>query len=524
MDKLPNIEKIWWQRNCLFLMLSFDPQFLPCLSQDLGEVVEFQKSQDFDTCVYKLNITNAGGRHLLNRGIWRIADSKTHFSYIPSDEVLDNIENYTRSFPFTGGDKLYFLQFYVSRKSGCPRVNIKSDFYRKSKFIKRDKLTVSLRRKPIGLIYNLFSLIFHAKPNNVLFYSENSEELGGNAQRLFDRMIERGIDDDFNITIRYTDRFSNHFQGFRIFRHIKDAYVLSRQSFVFIEDYCPTLMCLNLRKQTKLVQLWHAGYGFKAVGFKRFGISGSPNPWENPHNRIDFAAVGNGDLKETYSEVFGVEEDCLIDCGMARLEKFLDEQAESDAKTVFNESFPQFAGRKVILFAPTYRGGSQKKANYPSAKIDFFKFASFCRENNACVVFKMHRFIKKKFLIPSEFSDCMVDASKQDLNSLMYSADVLVTDYSSCFYDFLLLDKPVVFYCYDRAYYSATRGVQDDVRDVAPGPIAENFDELIVDLKKSLSERSHKQPKKMLIDRARYGNDLASDIIIDRILFGEKEK
>ncbi|PSQ45737.1 hypothetical protein BRD15_10950 [Halobacteriales archaeon SW_6_65_15] len=66
-----------------------------------------------------------------------------------------------------------------------------------------------------------------------------------------------------------------------------------------------------------------------------------------------------------------------------------------------------------------------------------------------------------------------------DVYPLLRHADALVTDYSSVYFDYLLLDRPVAFYAFDRDRYESERGFYFDYEAVAPGPVADGFAELL---------------------------------------------
>ena len=101
----------------------------------------------------------------------------------------------------------------------------------------------------------------------------------------------------------------------------------------------------------------------------------------------------------------------------------------------------------------------------------------------------------------------------------VYDADVLVTDYSSCFYDCLLLEKPVVFYVPDKVEYSATRGVQRSVDDMAPGIVCDTFPAFVEVLE--TAGYAAVPPDPSMIDRCLEGTGYAADRVIDTVLLGE---
>ena len=74
-----------------------------------------------------------------------------------------------------------------------------------------------------------------------------------------------------------------------------------------------------------------------------------------------------------------------------------------------------------------------------------------------------------------------------EATTLLGAADILITDYSSCFFDYLITDRPIIHYAYDYDYYkNRDRGLYYDIKDVASGPVVETEEELLVAIKDSL--------------------------------------
>lgn len=78
------------------------------------------------------------------------------------------------------------------------------------------------------------------------------------------------------------------------------------------------------------------------------------------------------------------------------------------------------------------------------------------------------------------FGDGITDVSGYgDINDILTAADILVTDYSSVIFDYFLLNKPVIYFIYDREDYSSNRGLYFDFKDYIYGDIASDSDELL---------------------------------------------
>jgi CDP-ribitol ribitolphosphotransferase len=71
----------------------------------------------------------------------------------------------------------------------------------------------------------------------------------------------------------------------------------------------------------------------------------------------------------------------------------------------------------------------------------------------------MHPFIKEKYEIPQEYKTIIFDYYDYDINELIYISDVMITDYSSCAYEFSFFNRPLIFFRYDKEIYEYERPV-----------------------------------------------------------------
>lgn len=468
--------------------------------------------------VFRFSVANAGDRSLLGRGEWSFTlGDGTDLMFDAG--VLLKAESLAKPFFFSKFKQTFTVRFRVQGEVSSPSVTLIAEYYRSDEHPTRQRTLVSLGKKGLALCYRVMRAVSPKRDNHVLFMSENNEQMMGNLKAVHDRMIERGLQDKFDIALN----FRNIFHGrTSLLSWLKTLWLIASSKYIFVEDYSPIFAAIKLDKRTELIQVWHAGFGFKAVGFGRFGIEGSPNPFASCHRKYTYALVGNDALREIYAEVFGIEEEALLSTGMPRLDGFLDPVRAIECRDGFCQRHPSFKGKRVVLFAPTYRGSDQGSAYYDYSRIDFEALYRMCEETDSAVVFKMHRFVQKKVPVPSRYTSLLVDESDLPIESLYYAADVLVTDYSSCFYDYLLLNRPVVFYCYDEEYYEATRGVHRRVTDIAPGPVCHSFEALIDTLKGEAV--LPQEANAMLLDK-HFGNAdyLASDAVIDAVLLGRRD-
>lgn len=512
------ITKVFWKRTYLFFEYdSEDAEEIALCSKESGrKVVMHSKELGPGKQRAKLNIAIAEGREMLDEGMWSVINEHEETIRI-SDEVMFGIEDISRIFRYSQDIFAYTVTFELNgddpENIGI-RMNVA--YMQKNAHKKKQRGKIRLIRMLVNIYYQIIVRLSPNKGNRVLFMSDNMDHIRDNMLAIDRRIRERGLDSEFKVSYHFRNIFGKKQSCFDWIRAVN---AIAKNDIIFVDDYVPVFSLINLYK-TKLIQTWHAGFGFKLVGYARFGIGGSPHPFVSCHRKYDYALVGNDHLREIYSEVFGIEEEALLSTGMPRLDHFLDREHMHRCRRALYEKYGMLLGRKVILFAPTYRGLNQKSAYYDYDKIDRDRLYKWCKENNFSVLFKMHHFIEEPFPVKAEHRDLFIDVAQEQINELFYISDILITDYSSCFYDYLLLGQPVLFFVYDKAYYSATRGVHRPIDSVAPGKICRDFDELMTALQNE--DYGKTEAKEMLIDKCRTSDLFASDKVIDFVLLGKE--
>ena len=165
----------------------------------------------------------------------------------------------------------------------------------------------------------------------------------------------------------------------------------------------------------------------------------------------------------------------FVDTGYPRNDLLLSEPAEplsidSDDPTLQALTDLKAQGKRVVVYAPTFRdtGGGP----FEDAVLSYADLHRFARENGLVVVLKLHPYLATS--PPTlHWPDLMAYDSAKDAAPLLKLADALVTDYSSIYFDFLLLDRPVVFFPYDFSKYRHhDRSFLFDYDELTPGPKA----------------------------------------------------
>lgn len=250
--------------------------------------------------------------------------------------------------------------------------------------------------------------------------------------------------------------------------------------------------------RAKKIQLWH-GIGLKKVGLsdsytKQFDES-LPGRLHNffKGNHIKYDAVVSSSAfftQNKFSKAF--KANAFIETGYPRNDLFFREDNNelyrigADETALSKIQRLKEKGRRIILYAPTFRNSRIDAMS--RGVLDTKELSEFAGKYKAVIVFKFHGITGINLKLSSD-RIIAYDASA-DIQPLLKMTDILITDYSSVYMDFLLLDKPVVFFNYDQEEYARQdRGFILDYDTMTPGPKCRCQQELLTVLGSLLSEK-----------------------------------
>ena len=516
-------------------------------------VTEFEKSgvQEHVNHVV-LNVTNSGINRCVGNGTYRllITDDKDVYSLVEYNGSSDYLSSHNICFIVNSQKNAYTVSFFLSEKAEDPILNIrfqytkntgmdyippliegkppKSNFFIRLKkyFVNkvkklRGKIKEKFKRKYPKKVYTFLNKhFFKENGRNILFMSDASEHLSENLQCVYERMCERGLDKQYNIKFSLTNRacLNSENKLKRLYKNIKKLTAFSLANVIVIDDAVSILNWIILDKRQKVVQVWHSGAGFKCIGYARWGALNAPGCFSN-HRQYTYFVSDSEALAEDWAILAGILKEQVIPTGMPRLDKFLDSDHRATFEKEFRNKYPLLNGKKIILFAPTYRGANQSKAYYPYAQINFSRLYDFCVTKNYVVLFKMHPFVKEPVPIEESQKKVFFDFTDyKSINDLFYVADLLITDYSSCMYEYSLVNKPMLAFAFDEAQYSSAHGFPRPYEENIPGKLCNSFDELMEALENNdYQYEKHEQYIKKYFDQIDTNN---SDRVIDWLIIG----
>ena len=253
--------------------------------------------------------------------------------------------------------------------------------------------------------------------------------------------------------------------------------------YVLLEDHSPLVHEITPRAGQVIVQTWHASGAFKKIGHSR--LTSGKSPGRIFHRNYTYAIVGGEANRAPYAEGFGMPVERVLATGLPRTDRFANASDAAETGARILGEHPEIVGKRVVLFAPTFRGMNSLDAYYDWDRLDFDALAEAL--GDGCVVLiKPHpyvaynmankpRFAASRALLESAMArhpGVFLDFSTfPDVNDLLFVADVLVTDYSSIIFEHSLVAKPVVYFAYDYDEYLADRGFYFDFAEYTYGPV-----------------------------------------------------
>jgi len=291
-------------------------------------------------------------------------------------------------------------------------------------------------------------LYLKSNSNYCCYWFTNSKELYKNLKNKGDQVI-----------------YSFSFKAIKILRSA--GYVITAWGLNI--DFPP----ISFSKETIIIQTWH-GHQFKKI----FADIGKPvKDLEIYKNYYLISPSQN--INKYLISAFKIDPSKIIITGLPRNDILFqsNEKFKEELKKKYNIS-NKF--KRIILYAPTFRK-QHLIAKFPLIKEDFKDLTKFLIETNALLICKFHFIDKIKSFKSSE--NIIIIDKFVDTQELIIISDLLITDYSTIYFDFILMQKPVILFPYDLEDYIKYPGLYYKLEDIAVGPIVKNGKELISSLK-----------------------------------------
>lgn len=321
----------------------------------------------------------------------------------------------------------------------------------------------------------------------VLAYSHLYKEMPDNLQCMKTELEKRGYkcviidksEEAFQDKNPLINELKKWFYGKEFFKEYATAKAL------FLTDYFFPAYACKPREGQSVVQLWHGCGAFKKWGYstaeKKWGASKKELDRYPIHNTYTHVCVSSPKVSFAYAEAFGCSEKVVMPLGAPRTDIYFDSDFIKESRNLINEKYPQIDGRKIILYAPTFRGDSVGKS-YIKNMLNIEEMSKNLGEDYVLLI-KQHPLTADKFSIDG--STFAFDISKDvAIETALCAADIVITDYSSLIFEYALLERPMIFFAYDLAEYEDARSFYFGYEGFVPGEIVTDTEEIISEIKR----------------------------------------
>ena len=308
-----------------------------------------------------------------------------------------------------------------------------------------------------------FTFLFRVHQNRITFISLEHDNLSKDFKILHDELNAKQEYEIKPLLFKFQPTFLGQLQyGLAC---IQQLFVLQSSKLVIIDYNNFVISKFPHRKEVKVLEIWHA-----TAALKNFG-----NCVQRDYEikNYDYAIANSDFYKGVYAQAFNLPEENVLVTGIPNNDKIFDDHFVQDTKVRLLEKYPVLANKKVITYAPTFRG--RISTYFKEAKIDLARVHQALGEDYV-IIYKAHPLISGSAY---ENNPHVLFIEEEPISSIFCVTDVLITDYSAIAVDWMVFDKPIIAYVPDFKSYSKKPGLTIDYLQEFPGAVTFNEGELI---------------------------------------------
>ena len=296
------------------------------------------------------------------------------------------------------------------------------------------------------------------------------------------------------------DDFSDNAPWMEAYKENKNVKFIRFQSLEYREYLATSKYLVNnvsfpgyftKREGQVFIDTWH-GIPLKTIGFDiPAGKISAGNTVKN-FLAADYLISPDPFMTEIYQNAFkmgGIYPGTILEIGQPRNDSYFHTEREEVFRKLKMAGIEADPDKKLILYAPTWKGS---KYSSPDTSLDAYeKMIRTIEEKVDTSVYQV--FVKPHQIVYYHIKNTQGVTGQYipatvDTNELLKATDILISDYSSIYFDYLVSGKPILFFIPDLADYQNYRGLYFGI-DKLPGPIAENYEQLggyLRDLEKAM--------------------------------------
>lgn len=344
-------------------------------------------------------------------------------------------------------------------------------------------ITVSVLRFALNIAGSLVPV----RKNRMMFYSYSGEQYSCSPRYLAE-YINENCPGKFEIIWAFRDmskagELPANFKAVQ-YNSLKFMYYYT-SSNIIVNNIYPHIF-LKTKKNQIMIDTWHGGGAYKCAVTDQNLKKNQKYRNELNYNKNNISLFLSS--SEAFTKYF-IKKDMqydgkILNSGLIRNDLFF---CDDNTRRKITEKVKKVLGmeenEKIFLYAPTWRAAGSDNRGF---MFDIEKLRNTLSERFGGkwrVVFRMHR------LTSTELVSGVADACDYpDMQELLLAADFMITDYSSCIWDYILMKKPIILYTYDLEEYCRKQGLYEDIH-LWKIPVCETFDEVLKTIRETSDEQ-----------------------------------
>lgn len=367
----------------------------------------------------------------------------------------------------------------------------------------------------LKIIY-FFIKLFSKQKNRVFFLSRQTNKPSINYQLLIDYISEHDSSIEIKVSCRRVSENLNkviHSKNKSILKNIpkimnelggcigyyftlyKQMYYIATSKVVITDGYNVLISCLKHKKNTCVIQMWHALAAIKKFGYQNVGSVDGMNSKTakvlNMHENYDYVLSGSEAMNKAFSEAFNTDIKKVLSIGTPYVDYLLNLKVNKN--DICKEIGIKDLKKRIILYVPTFRKDGRNGIDEIINNIDFKKYT---------LVISMHDIDKSK---TKEYENVILNP-KIPTPLLLKIADFVISDYSAVIVEAAILKKNIFLYLFDYEKYMKETGLNVDLFKELPNCSYKKIKPLLKEI-----QNNNYNKKEMLAFRNKFVTNLTND-------------
>lgn len=357
----------------------------------------------------------------------------------------------------------------------------------------------------------VLNTIVPKKDNQILFAS--LPDYSDNAKALYEYVIANQVQQPYDTVWLVNDPeilqvLARNGITAHIEKSIRGIYTVFRSKYIVVTH---NHYCRFKAKNQYLVNLWH-GMPLKAMGYAdRLETEDALHDIRKGVEAEDILIATSSITKNTLVTSFLIDPRKVVITGQPRNDYLFMNHREPELAELLDRDISSYSA--LILYMPTFRVG-YGRVEGTAEHLDLLRserLNRFLRGNNILFVLKLHPYEEQYWLSQGGFKESdgnivvlrseRLTTSLTSIYEVLGEFDILITDYSSIYFDFLLLNRPIIFLPLDLEEYSQTRGFLLEPYDFwTPGPKVATTDALIDEIQRCIADPAYYEQERMTVN------------------------